>query len=555
MRPNPDAAGLNCDHATHICVGTIAISSPTATTYTNKAVAIQVTATPADDPPAEVQILRDGATLVSVPPPFSYTWETASETEGPHQISAAAAVGSKTITAGSVTVIVDRTPPSLIDRTPAPNATNVALIEPITLVFSEALDPSSVTDAVVTLSSGGTTLSTTASLGSDGKTITVALTSHAGLVFPATITAAVNGAIKDLAGNQLVSVASWSWTAPLWVKLPTVAGYAPTVALDPGGKPAVAFLTNAANLTVARYAAGAVWDLTTGAPTANTASAASVAVDSSGALVVGWSDSHINVSRWGGTAWVALGGYADATAPTADSVSLSSMILDSSGTPFVGWNGFTGPNHPGYVGQLTGSSWALLPAGASAGPGGPILRLESDGTPVGLFPGSLGVSPALARYASGSWTTIDSSSEVSAPLDFAINTQDQPVIIVAATESNVATIHVRVHGGAGWTDQVTALSTGSTAAVGAANLRLDSMGNPLVLWSQTGSSNAASLRLARFNGTAWDTTYGTLNGVTGGNGVQYFNFAADSQAVPTVAWSQQDPSTTTSSVYVWKGNY
>jgi hypothetical protein len=556
-RPNPDVANLICDHATHICVGTIAITSPGPVTYTNKAVAIQITTTPADNPPASIQILRDGASLVSLSPPFSYNWETANEAEGSHQIGATAAVGGDTITASPVTVIVDRTSPSITQTLPAPNATNVALSDPIQVVFSEALDSSSVTSAAVSLSSGGATLSTDATLSADGKTITVTLTSRAGLSFPANITATVSGAIKDLSGNSLGSVPNWTWTAPLWVQLPSSPGYAPTVALDSTGKPTVAFLTDAGKLMVARYAPGAVWDLGVGSPTTGTVTAASLAIDPADALVVGWSDSHVNVSRRAGTTWSAVGASGDAGATAADSVTLSSMQLDSSGAPAIAWTGFSGISNPGYVAQWSGSSWDLLPAGTSAGAGGPLLRLESGGTPVGLFPGSLGVTPALARYASGSWVTIDSSMEASAPLDFALNAQNAPIILTHATESNVEVIHVRIHQATTWTDLVPSLTTGVAGLVAGANLQLDSAGNPLVLWSQPDSStNSKRLRVARYNGTSWDTTYGILKGAQApGSGSQYFSLAVDKTSAPTVAWSETDTASATTSVYVSKSNY
>lgn len=219
-RENPDVAGLTCDHVTHICAGTLAITIPGPVSYTNGAITIQVTAMPANNPPATVQIRRDGMTLATVGSPFSYSWDTSHETEGSHSIDAIATVGSQTVTAPPVTIWVDRKPPSVAMRIPAQNATNVALSDPIRVVFSEALDPSTVSGSAVTLASGGAMLSSSASLGTDGETVTVTLGPHSTLSFPATITVTVNPALKDLAGNAVGSIPSWSWTAPLWVKMP-----------------------------------------------------------------------------------------------------------------------------------------------------------------------------------------------------------------------------------------------------------------------------------------------------------------------------------------------
>ena len=196
-------------------------------------ITIQVAATPGNNPPAEVEIRVDGTMLTTVQQPFSYAWDTKNASEGSHQVDATATIGGTTITSKPVTIWVDRTPPAIVTRTPALNATNVALSDPIQIVFSEALDPSSVSNASISLSAGGTTLSTTASLASDGHTVGITLGAHSSLTYPATVTVAVNAAIKDLAGNAVGSLPSWSWTAPLWVKMPCLAATLAYVALDP----------------------------------------------------------------------------------------------------------------------------------------------------------------------------------------------------------------------------------------------------------------------------------------------------------------------------------
>ncbi len=133
-RENADASGLTCDPATHICVGTLAITSPSQTAYTNGMITIQVAATPGNNPPAEVEIRVDGTMLTTVQQPFSYAWDTKNASEGSHQVDATATIGGTTITSKPVTIWVDRTPPFIAMRTPAQNATNVALSDPIQIV-------------------------------------------------------------------------------------------------------------------------------------------------------------------------------------------------------------------------------------------------------------------------------------------------------------------------------------------------------------------------------------------------------------------------------------
>ena len=445
-------------------------------------------------------------------------------------------------------------------RTPAQNATNVALSDPIQIAFSEALDPSSVSNASISLSSGGTTLSTTASLGSDGHTVGVTLGAHSTLTFPATVTVSVNAAIKDLAGNAVGSLPSWSWTAPLWVKMPSLAATLAYVALDPTGRGSVAYLSDstgggARTLAVAQYAAGAVWDMTVGSPTA-TATAAAIAVGADGAPVVAWSDSqasHALAARWSGTSWNAIGGDIEASVPAAASVQVSSLVITPSGTPMAGWSAPQGTNSYGYVASFSSTAWQALPPGEFAGIGSPLLRLDSKGNPVGFFLGYIGTPRMIEQYENGTWSTIDSETGL---VDAAVDSQDQPVALVTATESTVSVFHLRVPSASGSTELTPTLSTTSSGTVGVARLVFASNGNPVVLWTQQGSTGSNRLYVARFNGTAWDTTFGVLSGVAGNNGdVQGADVAVDSAGEPMVAWSEEDTTTSTVAVYVWKSNY
>ena len=243
-RPNPNAADLTCNDETHVCVGMLKIASPVTPVYTNGTVTIQVTAAPENNPPPAVDFQVDDMLLATVPPPFKYMWDTALAVQGQHQVRATATIAGTTISSDPVTIWVDRTPPTVSARMPAQNATNVALSDGVRITFSEPLDPSSISDASVTLSSGGTTLVTSATLDVDGQTIDVALHPQAISSFPATITAAVSTSVKDLAGNAVGTLSSWAWAAPLWVKMPSLPASWGYVALDPSGQPNLTYLTD-----------------------------------------------------------------------------------------------------------------------------------------------------------------------------------------------------------------------------------------------------------------------------------------------------------------------
>ena len=109
----------------------------------------------------------------------------------------------------------DTTPPTVVSTTPADNATAMALAASISITFSEALDPASVSGATLTLLSGGTTVA--ASVNYDASSRTARLVPTSNLSYATTYTVTAEGGstdprLKDLAGNALAASYSWSFT-------------------------------------------------------------------------------------------------------------------------------------------------------------------------------------------------------------------------------------------------------------------------------------------------------------------------------------------------------
>ncbi|MGE4032505.1 MAG: Ig-like domain-containing protein, partial [Thermoleophilia bacterium] len=106
----------------------------------------------------------------------------------------------------------DTTPPSLTGRTPAVNATGVAVGSNVTATFDEALAPASVTTSSVTLTptAGGAAIPAAVSLGSGNSVVT--LNPNADLAAGTQYTATLSTAVEDVAGNNLASAISWSFT-------------------------------------------------------------------------------------------------------------------------------------------------------------------------------------------------------------------------------------------------------------------------------------------------------------------------------------------------------
>ena len=132
-------------------------------------------------------------------PEYYFYWTASSEPEGTYILTAKATkAGSSDVTSAPRTIIVDRTFPTLVSRTPADGARNVLSTDEISITMSEPMLPSSIDANSVRLYIGQTELLTTTSLDSTGKKIRIALARTP--ILPATVTMVVNG-IKDLAGK------------------------------------------------------------------------------------------------------------------------------------------------------------------------------------------------------------------------------------------------------------------------------------------------------------------------------------------------------------------
>jgi Bacterial Ig-like domain/Bacterial Ig domain len=545
------------------------ITSPASGSYANASVTVVIQAG-GSAATSQVSVYVDqGVTpLQPANTPNNFVWDTTTVSESAHTLVAKATVNGKDIESAPITVHVDRTPPTFMTL-PAPNSLNVALSDPIQLVFSEALDTTSVTNASVTLSSGGSSLTTTLALSTDRKTITVALASRASLSFPATITESLAATVKDLAGNSVGAVPSWSWTAPLWVQMPVLAGAAPSLALDPHGDAVVSLLvptSGSTQLSTVRYASGTKWDLSLGSPptlAGLSVTGGKIAVGADGTPTVAWSQDHIYAAHWNGSSWDLLAGTADASADvTTNPPTVSSLALDSSDAPLVGWLEQAGLDGYGYVAEWSNASWQLLPAGMQAGPGGPKLLVNSTGAPVGLFPGAFGASgPLFGVFLAGSWLQITTPAagfrNGSGTLPtLALDAQDEPVTLVETLESNVGVLHVEVLNANAWKDLAPSFSTGVQAGINEAYVAVGPDGNPFILWFDLDATASRTLHLARYTGTTWDLTYGPLNGISQANtDATYAALTLDKTGKPTVIWSETDPSTQTSYVYLWKSNY
>jgi hypothetical protein len=119
---------------------------------------------------------------------------------------------SSTVFQASFTVAstTDTTAPSVSSITPTSSATGVARGTSITIVFSEPVDPTTVTKTTVTFKQGTTTIGASLALSTDAKTLTI--TPETRLTASTTYTTGVTSGVKDLCGNAFSST-SYSFTS------------------------------------------------------------------------------------------------------------------------------------------------------------------------------------------------------------------------------------------------------------------------------------------------------------------------------------------------------
>jgi len=105
---------------------------------------------------------------------------------------------------------VDNTPPTIVSRSPAPGATNVATNTTIQIGFSEPMDASTITTGTLTLSTGGSGVAGVVSFNASTRVAT--FTPNSALAVNTVYTVTVTTGVRDANGNALAGNDSYSFT-------------------------------------------------------------------------------------------------------------------------------------------------------------------------------------------------------------------------------------------------------------------------------------------------------------------------------------------------------
>ena len=170
-----------------------------------------------------VQFLLDGANLGAedIVPPYTINWNTTNSLNGSHVIEARARdAAGNTALSSPITVNVnnpsDTTPPTVLAVSPTSGAIDVAVNTTLTVQFSEAIDPTTISSNTFELRDGANNL-ISAAVSYDTATQTATLVPATSLSNATLYSATVKGGstdprVKDLTGNALANDYIWSFT-------------------------------------------------------------------------------------------------------------------------------------------------------------------------------------------------------------------------------------------------------------------------------------------------------------------------------------------------------
>ncbi len=505
----------------------VTLTSPNAAIYTNGSIPIQVAVD--GGVPSDVSLLLDGAVLVDLVAPYSFVWDTTGAAEAAYQLTARATLDGRSFDSDAVEVTVDRSPPTVVSRTPAPGAEHVWLGQPIQVTFSEMLAPVTVTDTTVeVLDAGSVSLAKTLDLEPSGDAVTMTL--QAAPTLPNTLLGALSASITDLAGNPLALPAGpWSWSAGEFRLVEgALNGFAssagvslPSLAIRSDGHPVVAWPES--DGTVMRVFVyrwdGSAW-VQLGGPVGDSPSGtfifvASLKLDSADNPVVAWDElttgtsGAVQVSRWDGNSWQSVGD--PVSGPMASY--LPSLVLDGNDLPIVSYVDFDGVNLNVQVSRWDGGAWVTLggPIEASAGNTNTTKpSLAFDGSdPVVAWSESDGAEQHVyvRRWNGATWQAlggiIDAVLNENASLpSLAVEQDGTPVVAFREDTATDPKIFAFRWAGAAWVQLGTGFDAGAGNIASNASLALDASDRPVAAWYEFGTS-PSDIFLAEFESGSW----------------------------------------------------
>jgi hypothetical protein len=411
----------------------------------------------------------------------------------------------------------DTTAPTVTAVTPEAGA-EIWLHDPITVTFSEAVDPDTVnTTTVVVTAEDGTAIAATPTPADDGKTLVVKLAADAAFIGGARLTLA---GIADDAGNKVADT-TVAWTVPAWQRA-ALGGSTPAVAVGDRDQVLVAWTIGplgGRRILVSEL--GAAGSIPLGGQLgASDASQPSITFDAQDRPILVWSESPaLRAARWDGVSWMTLdspgdGSYpATARAPGGDPVLALVSSLGFGGTGQV------------RVYRLVDTAWKqvasdIVVAGSLAAP--PALAMMEGDAPVVAFAetgtGIRESPPQLHVFRLGA-AVLQTSLPIGLPGNNATMTAGVTNRVAVAAHGGAVTVAYDTFSGFSFGVHVVRiegqvvkplggeLDVDSPANASTPMLAIDADGAPVVAWRELIESNWRGF-FARWDGAKWHTVGG-----------------------------------------------
>ncbi|HEX5060314.1 MAG TPA: Ig-like domain-containing protein [Kofleriaceae bacterium] len=467
----------------------------------------------------------------------------------------------------------DSKPPTVVSVSPGDGADGVWLHDPITVTFSEAIDPASVTaTSVVVTADDGTPLAATATL--TGAVLTVQVADDAAAVGAVRLT--LSNAITDMDANPLAET-SVGWTLPAWSRAATT-GATPSLAIGDGGRVVVAWSAgaNSARRVVVNQIGPAGFVALGGELGAGDSALPSITFDAQDRPIVVWSQfgatASVQAARWDGDAWVPLASPGDgAYAVAARSPGGDPMIAYVAAGSFQNGSAVV-------VRRLVDDAWQPLGTDArdiaviGTVSGLPQLAMATPDTPVVAFAdtgatGTSGRGPAV-RVLRWTGTWIETTIPIGVPVQNGSETTGAFNRVAVAAHGDTIDVAYDTYSGFSWGVHVARvdaqgyhllggeLDVDSPADAQAPAIALDADGTPIVAWRELVEGNWRGF-VARWDGTAWRAVGGGAWNDDAAHAIVRPVMALAGGRAPVIAWGAQSVDSMSASATIaiarWNG--
>ncbi|ATB44954.1 hypothetical protein MYMAC_000537 [Corallococcus macrosporus DSM 14697] len=450
-------------------------------------------------------------------------------------------MGGRTFVSEARSLVVDRTAPRLVQQMPLPGTRSVSVWQPIQAVFSEALEPGTVTSESVALLSDGAEIAAVPRLSPDGASLELIV--EGALPVDTVVSVEFATSLTDLAGNAVVQPAeAWEWTAPGYLPLGGAVSRAPeeyetarfvSLSVDADDQPVVAYVNGSVRELLGVYVKR--WDGSSWQPMGEVLGeseygayiANSILKTPDGrAPLVAWLQSvsgspvSAHVRRWENGAWTAVGAPVN---PLMESAGVGSFAFEANadGAMVMAFREYWGGQSQVSVWQWNGSAWAVLGGALKVNPtwsvNGLSLMLDTAGRPVVLW-GETGpdqnTQVYIQRWNGTGWDT-QAPPLTGLPRATALDGSDSLIRVGASLNSDGALDVLAFRfDGSSWVRMgshvVGGLFPGRTDT-GVSQLRIDKQGNMVALLVEPELADGPALSyVQRWDGAAWKPVGGLL---------------------------------------------